>query len=1263
MADDKKPPNMQGRQRTMPWMVEFADAVLGGREQAEGVEPSGMDPLDLIPVGKAAKLAGKALKRAKGFKLPSKFSVFTADNPAAKMLSAEENLARKAQLVKELEERGIPYREAKGQYSESFDSPENSILIPHGEGVDEQVVNELGKKYGQESVVHHAEGKNKLQYVTGEKAGQHHAGEGVTIDPNLENYYTEIDGTRFNLGLDFDKVHGAPPKKQLMHYSQHPEPLKELDPAFMGTGKAGRETRRGNIVPRTYYYEAGTKPESIVADSAKNVHYVEAPENIIDFNSPEAAKLHVEGAWNDASDLEKRAKELGYAGFKNTHPSNPVPNAVALFDKQPVVSSTPVKKAHGGAIAMAGGGMALPSFPAPPQPTDAVDAFLANPTPVQAQASPPPPGLDAFIAPEMQAAKYGSLGQQAITGVEGLAQGVAGPLATGFETKVLGVKPEDIRGREEQNPATHVASEMAGFIGPALISGGATGGIRGAIGAGSQVGLLTRAGEAAATQVSNKIAKDVVREAFVGALYQGGEEISKQFKEDPEASAGSAAINIGLAGVAGGVFGGAAGAALRAAKGALPAHTPGPLVSQVDAPKMEVGDFQTLVKHDPGITKVERERILSDPRKWLKEEKKNAKDIRNVGSKYNLPVMEGMVSGNTFVQRAEDALLTGGDTYTSIKRQMVYDQGYKAAEQTLDRAIGTGENLSKAQVGEMLGDSLKAQIKTENEPISAMYNALKQRAEIIPIEEAAAKSIAADLQKIPEFRVTPNSPQGQLGRRILKDLENVQTIDDLKVLKSSIHDSLPITASPGERRMAAILADKLRQVEEDSIERYALKAAITPEEQAAARMLPAARKEANAAYKPFIEKVQTLAKQLGKSRVHGAQDAINFIDNLDYEQLASRLFNKNKSQFIGFFAKEFPEQMQMLRGYQKGVMRDAAIRNGEFSPKAFFTAYNKLEPEIQNSLFTKAEQSVIRDMDTYINSFPKRYNPSGTAAQVNLRNTFNPLKAPLNNAIDMGMEQFIKRMGASPQAYDAAQLGKATVDGEKLASKALKSLLDSGKTTMPAAVIPLAAHRDKLARLVLEYKKSPERMLEIGDNNPVPEYQEAFAATTARAVAYLNSIRPSDEPQQILDAKLPPSQTRKAEYERALTIAQQPLAILQYMAEGRMTPKDVQVLRVIYPSVYKALGQKMVAGIMQKKEKGQIIPYTLRIQMAMFLATPLDSTMTPQSIMNSQLQPPGGQAPTPTMPKSGAKHSMSGLNKLAKSYQTQMQARQSAQQK
>lgn len=221
---------------------------------------------------------------------------------------------------------------------------------------------------------------------------------------------------------------------------------------------------------------------------------------------------------------------------------------------------------------------------ADPQGLDSFVASLSSPA-----VDTPPPGLDDFAEGAKQDL-YGGVGQQLKAGAEGLAQGVVGPVATAAEV-ALGVKPEDIRGRAEANPFTHGLGETVGFVAPAILSGGASAEARAALEAGTITadaargtsalakavqpivpytlpGVVSGIGEGAAklaglggqsAGVISKIAATGVRAGAELAALQTGSEISKAITQDPNQSVQSAAINIGLSGILGGVGGAALG--------------------------------------------------------------------------------------------------------------------------------------------------------------------------------------------------------------------------------------------------------------------------------------------------------------------------------------------------------------------------------------------------------------------------------------------------------------------------------------------------------------------------------------------------------------------------------------------------------------------------------------------------------------------------------------------------------------------------------
>jgi hypothetical protein len=858
-----------------------------------------------------------------------------------------------------------------------------------------------------------------------------------------------------------------------------------------------------------------------------------------------------------------------------------------------------------------------------------------------------PEGLDDFISAELREEQYGGLGQQTLAALEGGASAATFGLSTGLQT-ALGADPEAIRQRAEENPLARAVGAGAGLIASSFIPGvGAANLIsKGGAAAAGAVGL----GKVAGGSFVRQVGADAVKGAFEAALLQGGEEISKAFTNDPKQSAETAMADIGLASVMGGVFGGAAGAALRklgAVKDAV--DSPGTFVSELDRPALDAGEFQASIVHSDTLSTKDKAKILFG----LSEEKPDAATIREAGQRIGAPVLEGMTSASKLVQQAEDSLINGVPTLSGMRRRGLYEQGYKAAAGTVDNALGDGSKYTKAELGNIFKSSLKSQISEENAPITAIYGRLKEMSDAVPVGKDLFSGLESQLKNIPEIRVSPNSPSGQMAKRLLNDLENVKTVDDLKVLKSSLWDNLPPTAPAGEKRMASVLSDMLGNLEEKSIINAA-KGSLNPVEFGTWQ---AEKEAASRAYKPFINKVKTLSEQLGKGRVYGVKDALNFLDDLTPEEVTQKLFAKNNSEFLKFFAKEFPEQHALMQEYQKGVLREMASGAGDLSPKVLFNKLNKMEPEILKSVFTADELAKLKDAETYLRAFPKNFNPSGTSGMSAFRSFFeSPTGALIGNARDLGIEAFIKMSAKAPEMADASYLGKATVKAAQTTQKAIKAILDPDKVVMPVALAANIASRDKIKRMVEEYSTDPSQMLDKGASNPVPEYNQAFAESMARAVSYLATLKPNTTPANPLDAPPVPNAVEVAKYNRAVDLAQQPLLILKHIKDGTLLESDIAAVRTIYPALYQGLVQKLTDQVIEAKSKGRLIPYNVRLGISQFIGQPLDSTMTATSIMSSQPKPP--ETPQPGAGKPPSASSMKGLQKMPQTYQTSTQTRE-----
>lgn len=845
--------------------------------------------------------------------------------------------------------------------------------------------------------------------------------------------------------------------------------------------------------------------------------------------------------------------------------------------------------------------------------------------------------------------KYGSDSQAWITAAEGAAQAATFGLSTGFETKVLGVDPEDIRAREEINPVAHGVGTAAGLVGSAFVPGGAAS-VMGKVG---QVGAKVIGATGGAT-VASKIAEGAARGAFEMGLYQGGEEVAKLFKEDPEQSAATAVANIGISSVLGGLGGGA----LSALGAGVEKVIPKSWVSEVERPALEAGEFQAAVKHADNITPVEKENIIGN----LMKRKENAKEIEEAAKAIGATPLEGMVLDHKIIHKAEDALLNGPPTVSSLARQKLYNDVYQKAELATAETLGAESQYSKAELGNIIKENLTKKIDEQAAPIEAAYNALKQKHQLIPIRDNPSEFMELAANSIPEFRRGSKDSSMKLLRDSLEEVKNLKTVDDLRAYKTELKGRLGHAATPNERRMMAQVRDVINDLEEKSIIQFAEKSAVSFEEKQALKSLLDQKKEADKLYKPFIEKVSTLSEGLGKGRITGKQDALDFInEHLTVEKIVEKLSTKKDSAFREFLSKEFPAEAQTIALYQKNLMREAATKDGVLNVNKIIKDFNKLEPEIQNQIFTKEEIIKLNQIKTVMESMPKSFNPSGTSHTSAMREFFeHPTGAMVANARDFAIEKFIKGVGDNAEMTIAKRLAQAAVKGEELLKKGTKAVF-SRKNELPVIIAPVLSpqKREKVKKQVDEVSMNPEKILDRNSSPAIPkEYAQAFGQMSANAVSYLVSLKPNTDKMGPLDPPRVPSKDEEEKYNRAIDIAESPMIVLGRIKDGTLIPEDVKTLQTIYPKLYNRMAMQLTDQMTDALSQGDTIPYKTRITLSMFLAQPLDSTMRPESIQ--AMQPMANQAQGPQQaqpPGARPKSSMTALNKMPGTYQTPQQAR------
>lgn len=929
-----------------------------------------------------------------------------------------------------------------------------------------------------------------------------------------------------------------------------------------------------------------------------------------------------------------------------------------------------------------------------PEP-EGLDEFLAPKQTLQEslgqaipQESAPPPGLDEFIAPEVNEEKYGTVGQQLKTAAEGAASALTFGASTGLEKKVFGVKGEDIRGRREENPGSHMAGQAAGLIASTAIPGVGAANLLGKAGQ----GVATAVGVARATTPLARIGSMAVKGAVENALFQSGDEVSKMLASDDGHFSESAMADIGLASLIGGGAGGAFGSV-------------SPLWQAAQGSK--VGRVLKAITDKAGG--VEGSTTIPDSMEHA---------IKTSGMEIAPEVRAGL-SNDPEVQGLFKTLEQSDTSRSGRALQESYNKFRSDAGDTMSRALGRepgaleSVELSKYESGKNLGHTLADEYHAQVDPLAKEFEVLKAKnadAPLVPdrnletpadysnpykpssgraITKPGTVSEIADkiAMKAQEegWTALPDSDIMREVNKVMKALPEQKTLSDLGRFTEAVGSQMQkdrLTNGP-LFRAGGIIKGILRDAEASVMaERLGAEA---PE-------LLQRFKSVRQAYAQ-----QAALKEALDSRLHAGGSTASYAKALremastDGERVIQRLSGVNDADVLKVLQEKFPKTAEALRAYHIDNIIKTAVDKAKpgttINSEALIKGINKMSPELRAFAITPESLAKVEAVGSMLDQFNKvPHNFSNTARTVDKLMEFVPGSAVGMATMLMGhnpvtaaaMGFLTKMLGKDiPDAVRLATLKflgsgqpveagafKAAVDmiqsamkGEALITRASKNVFKSGTQVLPEGQMPSSSDIDRLDKQLKKLRTEPEQLLKVGDaaSHYLPEHGAVLGQVAARTVNYLNNLRPDTAPKAPLDSKLPPSTVQIAAYRRALSIAQQPLIVLDKVQKGTVTPEDIVHLQNLYPNLYTRLVNKLTSGIADTVSKGNTVPYKARIGLSMLMAQPLDSTLNPASIVRAQ---PVSKHPTPDQASTGQAptKSTAKLSKMPNMYQTPGQA-------
>lgn len=725
----------------------------------------------------------------------------------------------------------------------------------------------------------------------------------------------------------------------------------------------------------------------------------------------------------------------------------------------------------------------------------------SNPTPTP-EAAPSDP-IAQSIDQEMKEEKFGTPGQQVLTGIEGAAKGFAGPIATWAEKGlsdigVPGLTPEEQEARAEVNPWTHGLAEAGTFAGSLLTGTG-------------EAALLSKAGEAAlpiaeaigiggkGAGMLGKIGSHVVRGAVENGLYQTGDEVSKWIN-DPN-SIESAIPQIGLAAAIGGGIGLGGGAISEMWKSKIGPKVGGILNSvskrlggiegiehtPIDEIAANTGmelapEIRSAMSDDP-LAREYAGKLAQSPsnkgrefQESLQEARSNAGDALSQSLGYEPSAVPDEFDKNSHGKGIGEAIADKLDELVEpLKGEYEAHQG-KFSGKNLDESIGERLDRSTAEINraeKALTKAVKEAVEAQasGDPGKAIEAATKVEEAQGALKAAHTDAATPGTKDVLVEKLTQLAdkeawdPDGNIMKKvgeIQARIPKLKTLKDLTDLIQQVSEKLPFDPFNGKQnRAAGMIKGLLRDTESELIGSH-----IGSEAGQEAVESYRATQKAYSQASRLVDELETRTGKLGTTSQ--AASSLRDMSKTDAEKLARVFSGKNDADAIRFLNEHFPEAAEKVRSMHAEEILSHAKSDTGIDPHKVLKKLNALSPQQRDFVIPGGARSRVDAIETMIDHLKDtNRNWSNTGRQVanvmhDVSSSAVGMVAMLlghNPAVSLLLGGLTKY--ASKEAPDAVRLGllKWLGSNKPIEAGAFKTMVEMINSTMKGEALSNRATR------------------------------------------------------------------------------------------------------------------------------------------------------------------------------------------------------------
>jgi hypothetical protein len=451
----------------------------------------------------------------------------------------------------------------------------------------------------------------------------------------------------------------------------------------------------------------------------------------------------------------------------------------------------------------------------------------------------------------------------------------------------------------------------------------------------------------------------------------------------------------------------------------------------VDLAKQTAGDYLSgatqemggkVLSEGAGLVLDKAGKLIPAAKALAVTDKAAAPEIAAAAERAGIKATPGMLKNSEAIQGLESSLSQSPSIAGALVRKntgKVLDAIDAAPKAALQDATG----LTPYQVGETAKAGIEKAVGERADKTAAVFNDLRESTQNIALDPKSLSRVGNNINNMKDVALTPGSTWSNKASQYADWLQNAQSVDDIKKLRTLVGNELDSAEGP-ERYVLGSIKTRLTRLEENSMLRGTINTmrsfarsadgktgdAMAAQGEGVAQDMIGQMRGARKDWAGLMSDLRDLSDNARLGKIDNPSQFIDKVNAIPSEKLGDRLFNVNDQRLLDSVKTQFPKEFDLLRQNQlASIAKRSSDANGELSTQKFFNNIKNLTPDQQSMLFGQ-EIKTIDDAKVLRSALPEKIGPSGTPQG----EMFKQSHSPIFQATEMARYGLYKGLSSKP---------------------------------------------------------------------------------------------------------------------------------------------------------------------------------------------------------------------------------------------------------